>query len=62
MTRLLHPQISSSCMQGGPGVSGAEELAEVKKLLQNEIDLRKAAEEEVDYLRNQLQQFTQPEV
>lgn len=46
----------------GPGVSGAEELAEVKKLLQNEIHLRKAAEEEVDYLKNRLGQFTQPEV
>ncbi|KAL6322484.1 hypothetical protein AAG906_009783 [Vitis piasezkii] len=44
-----------------PRVSGAEELAEVKKLLQNEIHLRKAAEEEVDYLKNRLGQFTQPE-
>ncbi|KAJ9680768.1 hypothetical protein PVL29_019934 [Vitis rotundifolia] len=49
------------CNGEGPGVSGAEELAEVKKLLQNEIHLRKAAEEEVDYLKNRLGQFTQPE-
>lgn len=46
----------------GPGISGVEELAEMKKLLQNETNQRKAAEEEVDYLKNQLLQCTLPEV
>lgn len=39
-----------------------EELAEVKKLLQNETLLRKAAEEEVKNLQNQVVQWKRSEV
>ncbi|KAK6918492.1 Armadillo [Dillenia turbinata] len=35
----------------------SEEVSELKRLLQNEINLRKAAEEEVNNLKNQLDQF-----
>lgn len=46
--------------QGG-FVSVAEEV-EVKKLLENEVNLRKVAEEEVDRLRHQLELYRQPNV
>lgn len=39
----------------------SEEVAEVKQLLQNEIHLRKAAEEEVNNLKIQLSQLTSSE-
>lgn len=39
-----------------------EELNEVKKLLQNEIRLRKTAEEEVKNLQNQAVQWKRSEV
>lgn len=39
-----------------------EEVVELKKLLQNEIYLRKAAEEEIGNLKGQLLQFTKSEV
>ncbi|KAM7525649.1 hypothetical protein LguiA_015551 [Lonicera macranthoides] len=42
-------------------VSVSEELVEVKKLLQNEIHLRKVAEEEVNKFRNQLAQWKRSE-
>ncbi|KAF8379334.1 hypothetical protein HHK36_028768 [Tetracentron sinense] len=42
--------------QWGPVVSVSEEIAEVKKLLENEIHLRTAAEEEVNNLKSQLVQ------
>ncbi|KAA8522301.1 hypothetical protein F0562_012974 [Nyssa sinensis] len=42
-------------------VPAAEEFAEVKKLLQNETLLRKAAEEEIDNLRHQLVQWKRSE-
>uniref|UniRef100_A0A5B7A188 Kinesin-like protein n=1 Tax=Davidia involucrata TaxID=16924 RepID=A0A5B7A188_DAVIN len=44
----------------GEGLVGSvsEEVSEVKKLLQNEIHLRKVTEEEINNLKNQLVQFT----
>lgn len=45
------------CNGQGPGLS----VAEVKKMLQNEINLRKTAEEEVKNLKSQLEQYTQSE-
>uniref|UniRef100_A0A803LI23 Kinesin-like protein n=1 Tax=Chenopodium quinoa TaxID=63459 RepID=A0A803LI23_CHEQI len=39
----------------------SEEVAEIKKLLQNEIQLRKTAEEEAKKLKNQLSQLTSSE-
>lgn len=42
-----------------PGTSSTEEVAELKKLLQNETCLRKAAEEEVSKLKSQLGQRTE---
>lgn len=45
----------------GGFVSVAEEV-EVKKLLENEVNLRKVAEEEVDRLRHQLELYRQPNV
>ncbi|WOG88525.1 hypothetical protein DCAR_0207760 [Daucus carota subsp. sativus] len=41
--------------------SDRSEITELKKLLQNESSMRKAAEEEVTNLKNQLYQFTKPE-
>ncbi|KAL2892389.1 Kinesin-like protein KIN-UB [Bienertia sinuspersici] len=40
----------------------SEEVAEVKRLLENEIQLRKTAEEEVNNLKRQLSQLTSSEV
>lgn len=42
----------------GPGFSIAEDVAEVKKLLEKEINMRKEAEEEVNKLKSQLRQCT----
>ncbi|KAK1376286.1 hypothetical protein POM88_032479 [Heracleum sosnowskyi] len=44
----------------GKGVDRAE-ITELKKLLQNESSMRKAAEEEIANLKSQLHQFTNPE-
>lgn len=41
----------------GPGVSVAGEVAEIRKLLQNEIHMRKAAEEELNKLKSRLGQY-----
>ncbi|KAE8697537.1 Armadillo repeat-containing kinesin-like protein 2 [Hibiscus syriacus] len=43
---------------GGPGSSIAEDIAEVKKLLEKETHTRKEAEKEVDKLKSQLGQCT----
>ncbi|KAI3727542.1 hypothetical protein L6452_16158 [Arctium lappa] len=43
------------------GVAGSAELIEVKKLLQNEMLLRKAADEEIGSLRNQVAQWKRSE-
>ncbi|KVH95487.1 Armadillo [Cynara cardunculus var. scolymus] len=43
------------------GASASAELIEVKKLLQNEILLRKAADEEIGNLRNQVMQWKRSE-
>ncbi|KAI4354905.1 hypothetical protein L6164_003730 [Bauhinia variegata] len=45
----------------GPGPYSADEVAEVKKLLENEINQRKKAEEEVEYLRSQVGKNVQAE-
>ncbi|KAF7844749.1 kinesin-like protein KIN-UB [Senna tora] len=45
----------------GPGPSSADEVAEIKRLLENEINRRKAAEEEVEYLKSQLGKYSQTE-
>ncbi|XP_061346960.1 kinesin-like protein KIN-UB isoform X1 [Gastrolobium bilobum] len=45
----------------GPTLSSADEIAEVKKLFENESDRRKAAEAEVEYLKSQLGRNTQAE-
>lgn len=42
-----------------PGVSVAEEVAEVRKMLQNEMYMRKAAEEELNKLKSQFGQYMQ---
>ncbi|XP_031269693.1 kinesin-like protein KIN-UB isoform X2 [Pistacia vera] len=42
-----------------PGVSVAEEVAEVRKLLQNEMYMRKAAEEELNKLKSQFGKYMQ---
>ncbi|KAL0547893.1 hypothetical protein IC582_012325 [Cucumis melo] len=51
---------SKSSGQGG-FISAAEEV-EVKKMLENEVNLRKAAEEEVNRLRHQLELYREPNV
>ncbi|XP_054780246.1 kinesin-like protein KIN-UB [Prosopis cineraria] len=43
----------------GPGPSSTDEVAEVKRLLDNETNRRKAAEEEVEHLRSQLGKHSQ---
>ncbi|KAJ1414877.1 P-loop containing nucleoside triphosphate hydrolase [Sesbania bispinosa] len=45
----------------GLALSSADEVAEVKMLLETEIKRRKAAEEEVEHLKNQLGKCTQAE-
>ncbi|KAM7277024.1 hypothetical protein ACFE04_018890 [Oxalis oulophora] len=42
-----------------PGISSAEEISELKRLLENEVQLRKTSENEVNKLKNELAQFTQ---
>jgi hypothetical protein len=42
--------------------SVSEEVSELRKLLQNEIQLRKAAEDELNKLKSQFEQFMQPGV
>lgn len=49
-------------MEQGPGPSSANEVAEVKRLLENETNQRKAAEEELEYLKCQLGKYSQTEV
>lgn len=49
-------------MEQGPQPSSADEVAELKKLLENETNRRKAAEEEVEYLKCQLGKYSQTEV
>lgn len=56
MFRLLCPTF---LVLQGHGVSDVDEVSEIKKLLQNEINLRKAAEEELGKLRGQLRLFTE---
>ncbi|KAJ7962231.1 Kinesin-like protein [Quillaja saponaria] len=56
----------SSFMDGkssdvGPGTPVAIELSEVKKLLENETNVRKAVEKELEFLQSQLGQYTQAE-
>lgn len=48
-------------MQGRKGFC-TEEVTELKKLLQNEIKIRKAAEEETNKLKDQIMKFSEPEV
>ncbi|KAL9430043.1 hypothetical protein AB3S75_025428 [Citrus x aurantiifolia] len=42
-----------------PGASAAEDIAEIRKLLQNEIHMRKTAEEELNKLKSGLGQYTE---
>ncbi|XP_041002292.1 LOW QUALITY PROTEIN: kinesin-like protein KIN-UB [Juglans microcarpa x Juglans regia] len=51
----------SNCIGQGPGLSAAEELVELKKLLEKEIKLRKVAEEEVKNCKCQQGQDWQSE-
>ncbi|KAG6728240.1 kinesin-like protein KIN-UB isoform X3 [Carya illinoinensis] len=51
----------SNCIGQGPGLSAAEELVELKKLLEKEIKLRKVAEEEVKICKRQQGQDRQSE-
>lgn len=46
----------------GPLSSTSEEIADVNKLLQNEIHLKKVVEEEVNNLKTQLAQWKKSEV
>lgn len=48
-------------VQGQMG-SGNEEISELKMLLQHEMLTRKAAEEEINKLKDQLDKFTNPGV
>ncbi|XP_007052030.2 PREDICTED: armadillo repeat-containing kinesin-like protein 2 isoform X1 [Theobroma cacao] len=50
--------MNDKCNGKGPGFSIAEDVAEVKKLLEKEINMRKEAEEEVNKLKSQLRQCT----
>ncbi|KAF3439967.1 hypothetical protein FNV43_RR18245 [Rhamnella rubrinervis] len=53
--------VDGKCKGQGPGYSASEDIVEVKKLLQKEINLRRMAEEEVKNLKNQQGQYTQYE-
>eukprot|EP00268_Persea_americana_P059255 TRINITY_DN724_c0_g1_i8.p1 TRINITY_DN724_c0_g1~~TRINITY_DN724_c0_g1_i8.p1 ORF type:complete len:930 (-),score=234.93 TRINITY_DN724_c0_g1_i8:319-3108(-) len=55
------PKAKSLDLTEGPISSKSEEIAEVNKLLQNEINLRKAAEEEANNLKTQLARWKQSE-
>lgn len=46
----------------GPAQSSADEVAEIKMLLETESNRRKAAEEEITHLKRKLGNYTQPEV
>lgn len=46
----------------GPAQSSADEVAEIKMLLETESNRRKAAEEELTHLKRQLGKYTKPEV
>ncbi|XP_052171365.1 kinesin-like protein KIN-UB isoform X2 [Diospyros lotus] len=50
-----------SCSEERVVAPASEEVSEIKKLLQNEIQLRKAAEEEVNNLKKQLAECTSSE-
>jgi hypothetical protein len=56
---MLH---HSQCGSQSSKVSAVEEVAELKKVLQKESLLRKAAEEEVNSLKSQLAQCRRSEV
>lgn len=45
-----------------PGVAVAEEVAEIRKLLQNEMYMRKTAEDALTKLRSQFGQYMQSAV
>ncbi|CAL5192556.1 unnamed protein product [Lathyrus oleraceus] len=45
----------------GPAQSSADEVAEIKMLLETESNRRKAAEEEITHLKRKLGNYTQPE-
>ncbi|KAJ6872670.1 hypothetical protein NC651_031714 [Populus alba x Populus x berolinensis] len=51
--------INGNCDGKEPG-SVSEEVSELRKLLQNEIQLRKAAEDDLNKLKSQFEQFMQP--
>ncbi|XP_010276242.1 PREDICTED: kinesin-like protein KIN-UB isoform X2 [Nelumbo nucifera] len=53
--------LDKTCNREGSSASISEEVAEVKKALENEICLRKAAEEEVNNLKSQLVQWKRSE-
>ncbi|KAK8487057.1 hypothetical protein V6N13_016273 [Hibiscus sabdariffa] len=50
--------MKDKCNGEGPGFSVVDDVAEVKKLLDKEIHMRKEAEEEVNKLKSQLRQCT----
>ncbi|KAK9266125.1 hypothetical protein L1049_010772 [Liquidambar formosana] len=60
-TRVSNGYIGDTCSGEATSMSVSEEVSKVEKLLQNEIHLRKKAEEEVNNLRSQLVQFTESE-
>ncbi|XP_002511735.2 kinesin-like protein KIN-UB [Ricinus communis] len=49
----------ANCNREVPSASASDEIADIKRLLQNEIQLRTAAEEEVNKLKSQLENFMQ---
>ncbi|WCJ22817.1 armadillo repeat kinesin 2 [Euphorbia peplus] len=49
--------INDKCNERRTGASGSEEVSELRELLHNEIQLRKAAEEQVNKLKSQLENF-----
>ncbi|KAG7028657.1 Kinesin-like protein KIN-UB, partial [Cucurbita argyrosperma subsp. argyrosperma] len=58
--RIDHDDSVRDKRSGQGGCFSAAEEVEVKKLLENEANLRKAAEEEVSRLRHQLELYRQP--
>ncbi|KAG6597191.1 kinesin-like protein KIN-UB [Cucurbita moschata] len=60
--RIDHDDSVRDKRSGQGGCFSAAEEVEVKKLLENEANLRKAAEEEVNRLRHQLELYRQPNV
>ncbi|OVA07716.1 Armadillo [Macleaya cordata] len=60
----VEPKDDSSdvkCSREGPSSSASEEIAELKQLLQNEINSRKAAEQEANIVKAQLVQWKRSE-